>query len=340
MPIEEVTSQQQKAYNKVVTHPLQSYEWGEFRIATGIKVIRRIVTENGKVIDGFSLTIHPVPKTHFTIGYLPKGTMPSKKILLELKKIGKENKCIFIQLEPNIVNSTDAQKSMLGLGLKSSAHPLFTKYTFVLDLTPSEDTLFQKLHSKTRYNIKIAQRHGVAIAEKETPEAFATYLDLTGQTTKRQNFYAHTPAYHTTQWESLTHTATPPFSSLSSHLLLANYNKKTLAAWILFVFKDTLYYPYGASSSEHRETMSSNLIMWEAIRFGKKLGLKKFDMWGALGPDPDPTDSWFGFHRFKQGYKPDHVEFVGSFDLVLNPFLYRAYTAADKIRSLILQLKK
>jgi lipid II:glycine glycyltransferase (peptidoglycan interpeptide bridge formation enzyme) len=338
--IEDVTSQQKKAYNKVVTHPLQTYEWGEFRSATGITVVRRIITEQNSIVDGFSLTIHPIPKTPWTIGYLPKGSRPTKKVLNELQKIGKQYHCIFIQLEPNIPNSSSEQQSLKKLGLRMSAHPLFTKYTFVLDLTPSEDEIFKKLHGKTRYNIKIAQRHSVTISEKETPEAFETYLQLTAQTTKRQNFYAHTPNYHTTQWDILSHTAAAPYTSLTSHLLLANYNKKTLAAWILFVFKDTLYYPYGASSNEHRETMSSNLIMWEAIKFGKKLGLKKFDMWGALGPDPDPTDSWFGFHRFKQGYRPDHVEFVGSFDLVLNPVLYRVYSVADKIRWLILQLKK
>jgi lipid II:glycine glycyltransferase (peptidoglycan interpeptide bridge formation enzyme) len=108
----------------------------------------------------------------------------------------------------------------------------------------------------------------------------------------------------------------------------------------LFVYKDTLYYPYGASSSEHRETMASNLMMWEAIKFGKNLGLKKFDMWGALSPNPDPKDPWYGFHRFKQGYGPELVEFIGSYDLIINPMLYQLYKIADKIRWLILKTIK
>ena len=43
----------------------------------------------------------------------------------------------------------------------------------------------------------------------------------------------------------------------------------------MFVYKNTLYYPYGASTNLYKETMASNLMMWEAIKFGKKLGLKK-----------------------------------------------------------------
>lgn len=340
MPFIDISTAEKKSYNKVVTHPLQSYEWGEFRKATGVKVIRRGFLQDGKLHDAFTLTIHPIPNTPFTIGYLPKGMMPTKSVISELKKIGKQEKCIFIQLEPNHVASPDAKKKLSDLNLKPSVHPLFTKYTFVLDLSPTEDELFKNLHSKTRYNIKVALKHGVTASEKSTDDAFTSYLHLTEETTKRQGFFAHTPEYHKKQWNTVSHDAIPPYTSLSSHLFLANYNKKVLASWILFVFKDTLYYPYGASSSEHREVMASNLIMWEAIRFGKKLGLKKFDMWGALGPDPDTSDSWYGFHRFKQGYRPSHVEFVGSYDLVLNPILYLFYTAADKLRWLYLTFKK
>lgn len=340
MKLREITPQERKAYNKVVTHPLQSYEWGEFREKTDVKVLRLGIYEKETLVDGFTLTIHKLPRTSATIGYLPKGVMPDTSLLKELRVLGKKEKCIFIQLEPNVRNSKEAKNKLLHLGLKVAVHPLFTKFTFVLDLTPSEEELMKSFHSKTRYNIRVAQRHGVTIAERNTPDAFASYLALTEETTKRQKFYAHTRNYHTLQWETLPHEAKSPFATLSSHLLLANYNKKTLAAWILFVFKDTLYYPYGASSTEHKETMSSNLIMWEAIKFGKRLGLKKFDMWGALEPEPDINDTWYGFHRFKQGYHPEHVEFVGSYDLVINPVLYQGYKIADKLRWLMLRIKK
>jgi lipid II:glycine glycyltransferase (peptidoglycan interpeptide bridge formation enzyme) len=68
-------------------------------------------------------------------------------------------------------------------------------------------------------------------------------------------------------------------------------------------------------------------------------GFKKFDLWGALGPNPDPHDPWYGFHRFKEGYHPDLVEYVGSYDLVINPFLYQLYCLGDTIRWGLLKLK-
>lgn len=340
MQIKPIPESDRKNYNRLVTHPLQSYEWGEFREKTGIKVLRIGFYEDTKLVDGFTLTLHPIPHTKFNIGYLPKGIVPTKNLLKVLREIGRENNCIAIQLEPNAPFSKETKDTLLGIGLKPAAHPLFTKYTFVLDLTQSEDELLKNLHPKTRYNIKVAQKHSVTIAEKNTAEAFETYLRLTEETTKRQRFYAHTPDYHRQQWETLPHEARAPFNELSSHLLVANYNMKILTSWIVFVFHDTLYYPYGASSNEHRETMSSTLMMWEVIKFGKELGLKKFDMWGALGSEPDEHDSWYGFHRFKQGFRPKHTEFIGSYDLIINQSAYLLYKVADKLRWLYLKIKK
>ncbi|MEK7534253.1 MAG: peptidoglycan bridge formation glycyltransferase FemA/FemB family protein [Patescibacteria group bacterium] len=360
--------------NSVATHPLQSLNWGEFRKKTGVKVVRQ---------NGLQITIHKIPHFAWTIGYFPKGTMPTEEVIHELEKIGKNERCIFIQIEPNIAiarhsgeeerrlqnlsrmqheNVRDSgQARMTEYGLRPAAHPLFTKYTFILGLTKSEDELLKNMHPKTRYNIKVAQKHGVKVIEDNSDEAFETYLRLTRETTKRQGFYAHTENYHRLMWETLgiqnSESIIQNFdrNKLTAHLFLAKYippssnselliiNSKlqalTLAAWILFVYKDTLYYPYGASSNQYRETMASNLMMWEAIKFGKKLGLKKFDMWGALGPNPDTNDPWYGFHRFKEGYGGKLVEFVGSYDLVINPILYQLYKFADKLRWLILKLK-
>ncbi len=334
----DITEKQKDEYNKLISHPLQAYEWGEFRKKTGVVVVRKGIQDNGKLKTVFTVTIHPIPKTPYTIGYLPKGDFPTKELLQSLKEIGRGYKCIFIQLEPNSISKNELISKIKSLGLPPSHHPLFTKYTFTLDLTKDEETLRAQMHQKTRYNIKIAQKKGVEVQEDNSQKAFREYLKLTDETTKRQKFYAHTHKYHTLQWETLPHVAKP--NTLSSHLLTATFEKETLVAWIVFICNNTLYYPYGASTSTHRDKMASNLMMWEAIKFGKKNGCTKFDMWGALGKDPDKNDPWYGFHRFKQNYGAQHVEFIGSYDLILKPFLYKTYQQADRLRWLYLKIKK
>ena len=67
------------------------------------------------------------------------------------------------------------------------------------------------------------------------------------------------------------------------------------------------------------------------------MGLKIFDMWGALAPDASQKDSWYGFHRFKAGYGPMHIEYIGTYDLILQQALYRSLNLADRFRWLYLK---
>ena len=293
-------------------HPLQSPAWGDFRKAMGIDVVR---------LNNWLITFHKIPLIPWTIGYFPKGPKPSQKMIELLLDLGRKKRAIFIQLEPNAVVHFKFQIS--NFKLKPSHHPLFTKYTFVLDLTKSEEELLKTMHPKTRYNIKVAQKHGVIVKEDNT--AFEAYLTLTQETTARQGFYAHNETYHRTMWKIM-------HEAGIAHLFTASYQETILSAWIVFVYNDTVYYPYGSSSRQHREVMAPTLLLWEIVRWAKKKGLKVFDLWGALGPNPDPRDPWFGFHRFKQGFNPKLIEFVGSYDLVIHPWLYRLYTIVDTVR--------
>lgn len=338
MEFVDITEKHKDAYSKAVGHPLQSFEWGVFREKTGLTVIRRGIIVGKKVTSAYTLTLHKVPKTKFTIGYLPKGDLPSPELLDDLKEIGKKYNCVYIQLEPNLlsVNKPEMEHLSNKYLLKSSFHPLFTRHTFVLDLKKTQEELLSEMHSKTRYNIRVAVKHNVKIEDVTNDKGFKTFLKLYEETTTRQRFYAHTPQYHKDLFDTLTH----PESQLKYHILQATYRDTILTSWVLFSFHDKLYYPYGASSREHREVMASNLIMWEAILLGQKQNLSTFDMWGALGENPDPTDPWFGFHKFKQGYGAKLTEYVGSYDFVLDPLKYQGLKVADKARWAYLHLRK
>ncbi|MCJ7826510.1 peptidoglycan bridge formation glycyltransferase FemA/FemB family protein, partial [Patescibacteria group bacterium] len=319
--------------------------WGEFREKMGIDVVRLIVEEKNRISQCWQLMFHPIPFTSFTIGYFPKGPLPDQFMINELTKIGKQKKALFIQLEPNVDSKTVRQEDNknnsnilpsyrlpVSSSLHPSHHPLFTKYTFVLDLTKSEDELLKSMHPKTRYNIRVAQKHGVVVKEDNSDKAFEEYLRLCRETTKRQGFYAHNEEYHQNMWNIMSKAGL-------AKLWTASYQGKVVVAWIIFVWKDTIYYPYGASCRENREVMAPNLLLWEIAKWGKKNGYKKFDLWGALGPNPEPHDPWYGFHRFKEGYHPDLVEYVGSYDLVINPILYKLYCIGNTVRWNILKLK-
>jgi lipid II:glycine glycyltransferase (peptidoglycan interpeptide bridge formation enzyme) len=339
MLIREILPQEKELFNQVANHPLQSYEWGQFRKKTGVQVERLGLFVGGTLAGVMQITFHKVPFLNRFVGYYPKGFAPDEDQMAALDHLAKKYNAIYIKMEPNVKKPLEQNKEenpsvqFLNKFQTEEGRALFTRYTFELDLTSSEEELANKQSSKTRYNVKLASKKGVKIVEDTTEQGLEDYLRILEETTKRQGFYAHTPDYFRKLWESLK-------DSGMMHIFKAVYENEVLVVWIVFVFNGVLYYPYGASSSLHREVMASNLMMWEVILFGKQNGCKNFDMWGSLGPDPDPKSPWNGFHRFKKGYGGELVEFIGSYDLVNDYPSYKFYTLAENIRWKFLRLKK
>ncbi|PIR61997.1 MAG: peptidoglycan bridge formation protein FemAB [Candidatus Pacebacteria bacterium CG_4_10_14_0_8_um_filter_43_12] len=338
MIVRALRDEERPFYNKVVQHPMQAWEWGEFRRKNGQEIERIGVFEGSKLVQAFQLTFHKIPQFNKTIGYFPKGPMPDEEQLDVLRQLGKKHNALFIKLEPNIaqpVGTPSAHDRITRFLLSNGCvpgRPLFTKYTFQLDLTKNTDTLFENLRSKTRYNINLADKKGVEIFENTTQDGMEQYIKILEETTKRQGFYAHSPEYFRLLWGTLGDTGL-------LRIFSGVYSNTIVVSWIMFVFNGILYYPYGASRAVHRDVMASNLMMWEMIQFGKSEGCTSFDMWGSLGPEPDKKDPWYGFHRFKEGYGGTLMEFVGTYDLVIEPLPYKLFRIAEDYRWKWLRLR-
>jgi lipid II:glycine glycyltransferase (peptidoglycan interpeptide bridge formation enzyme) len=301
-------------------HPVQTPLWAKFQQSQGHKVIK---------LDNFYLSFHQVPRTKFTIGTALRGSDFSVKMLKKAYEIGQRENAIFIKFEPDVFKD---EKSIDYPHLAKSPKEAFFPHSYIIDLSQSEEDLLKAMHSKTRYNIKVAQKHGVVVKEMTNDAGFKIYLNLLLQTTKRQKFYLHTKKYHQDLWSLLK-------KDKMAHIFIAFYKEQPLSAFMIFTQDKRLFYPYGASSIDHREVMAPTLLMWEVIRFGQKQKLKTFDMWGSLGPQAKKEDWGYGFHRFKQGFGGELKEFVGTYDLVINQPFYLAYNLIDKLRWKLLRLK-
>lgn len=339
MIVRELDIEEKNNFNKKVDHPLQSWEWGDFKKSLGNEVIRLGFYENGSMINALQLTLHKIPVMGKKIAYVPRGFLPDDDQLAGLKKLAKKYDIVFAKIEPNVFKLANVNNSafeILKESLKNNGakpgRPLFGKYTFYIDLNFSESDLMAKMSSKTRYNVRLAQKKGVEIAEDSSEGGMETYIQILKETTKRQGFYAHNPEYFRKLWQVMG-------DSGMLKIFHAIYKKQVLASWLIFHFNDMLYYPYGSSRTAHREVMASNLMLWQMILYGKSLNCRYFDLWGCLGPNPDPTDSWIGFHRFKKGYGGDLMESLGTFDLVYSPANYTLFNLANNIRWAYLKLK-
>ncbi|MBI2008497.1 peptidoglycan bridge formation glycyltransferase FemA/FemB family protein, partial [Candidatus Amesbacteria bacterium] len=193
---------------------------------------------------------------------------------------------------------------------------LFKPKTYRIDLSLSEEELQKRMTSKCRYNIRLAQKHGVVIKEGNVEN----YLRLMKITTKRQRIYAHDEKYHR-------ELSKIPWTKLFE----ARYKNVVIASWIIFVWKDFVYYAYGAFDDEYKNLMAPVLGLWEIIKWGKRNGFKRLDLWGA--------EEGRGFSRFKEQFGPELVEMVGTYDLPISRW-YPVFRIAEEIRWKILRRLK
>lgn len=310
-------------YNKAAINPLQSWEWGEVREKNGNKIIRIGEFFEDKLINVFLISLHKIPKINYFIGYCPRSTIPSVEVCEFIKKYCQQNDIITVKFEPYEKNNNNVIPY-----LKKSNFQLFPDWTQVLDLKRTDDELLRNLKSKTRYNIRLAEKKGLKVIEKTDDAGFEIFAKLYFETCKRQKYFGHNLKYHQTVFQHL--------KNHISHILIVYFENTPLAAYELFLFNKNLYYVYGGSSDEYRNFMGTNLLMWETIKFGKASGAEQLDMWGSLSPDFDEKNPWAGFTKFKEGYSTEYVQFVGSFDLVVNPILYSIYSFVYKIREFVL----
>ncbi len=304
-------------WNALAGHPLQSWEWGEFR-GKRQKVSRLALSDGGNYKRVINVIWTRLGRLPWQIGYAPMIKLPNKQDLSGLIAAAKANRAIFVRIEPLPgQNGLELQEFEQIKGELKTGRSLFKKKTRVVNLTLNEEDLLKQMHPKGRYNIRVGLKHGVKVSQETDLDSFNKYLQLMfSGTAKRQKIFMHNYTYHQQMWDSLS-------GSGIAKLFLARVGKDAVAAAILYCFKETAYYAYGASELEHKEAMAPTGLLWEMIRWAKSKGFKYFDMWGS--------ESGKGFSRFKEQFGGNEIELPGSFDLPTSP-LYRLFRIAEELR--------
>ena len=309
-------------------HIVQSPIWEKFKASFGTETVR---------VGEVFYSKHKIPFTNYYYAYCPKVD-PFVVDFVAVHASLKENNCVAINFDvPNVLadsaRSAEAQKVFEKNGCAKSPKSTFTPHNLLLDLTISEEELLQKMHSKHRYNIRYAQKNGVEVREGTTSQDFDVFYELALGTANRQGFYIHPKSYYEKIWEILG-------AEKFAKILTAYYQEKPLASWMFFVYDKVFYYPYGGSSEESKNLFASNLVGWEGIKLGKSLGCETFDMWGACADPDDSSDPEWGFTNFKMKFGAKYVGYIPSYDLILNPVLYKMFNLSNNLRWKILKLRK
>ncbi len=321
MKLIEIDQSQKDLYNQFVAGSLsgsflQSWEWGGWQALLGRKVYRfKIVDDNQIQIGSVQLIKMPLPFGRFYL-YAPYGPVVGQNFQFSIfnfqtiinELILKFPKAIFLRIEPK-----NQELVTCGLSLVTKSANIQPGKTLLIDLLKTEDELLADMHPKTRYNIKVAQKHGVEIVDEFAVSIghglyFKEALDLICETASRQGFSGYGVNYYKKLVDFF---ALNSHSSVRVHLYKAVYQKELLASAIMIDFGKTRTFLFGGSSAAHKNVMAPYLLHWRALVEAKISGFETYDFWGietSSGETP-------GFVRFKLGFGGAQVAYPGAHDL-------------------------
>lgn len=326
---------------------LQSWGWSEFQQALGRRVFRfrmdaPVEGQGQKTVAQFLLVMVPL-KFGFSYAYVPRGPIVDwsesgaerfEGALSAVRETVAREKAVFAKLELpfSAAGAAVGEESLRSHGL-IAVKTLQPKDTLIVDLRPTEEALLAAMHPKTRYNIKVAGKHGVTVREAEYGNAHLfdhdidLFWKLMEETTERDGFRAHPKSYYVRLLKTCS--AKKHQGLFRTRLVFAEYRGEPAAVALMGAYGDTVTYLHGASSARLRNVMAPFALHWEMMIEAKKQGYAKYDFWG-IAPTDDTAHPWAGITRFKTGFGGDKVSYLGAWDLPGREIWYKLYRAVKK----------
>lgn len=324
-------------------HVLQMSRWGELKEHFGWRARRVALLKDGHICAGAQLLLRPLfppLKLGPCLAYVPKGPLvdwedaaTTEALLSAIHPLARKEGGVCLTIEPELFDGPQLDAHLRKCGFCPSAHSIQPRRTIHVDLRPPEEEMLAAMRSKTRYNIRLAQRREVEVHVGDAGEV-STFYHLSQITGERDEFDIHSFAYYQRAYALFVPAGL-------ARLFLAEYRGQPLAGLMAFACGPRAWYFYGASSNEERQRMPNHALQWAAMRWAKDQGCETYDLWGV--PDEEETvlevefpkrsGGLWGVYRFKRGFGGRLVRYIGAYDHVYRPLLYALYRQALRWRS-------
>ena len=296
----------------------QSSAWQKFQVALGREVQLFIASDAGVILasalciidhGSFGVRTWDCPRGPLW-NNSDAGTQAMRELLVHITKKAQENGAMELTISP--IEPLPELPSEPGHFAPTNRH-VQPQATLILDLLQSEEALLAQMHSKARYNIKVAERHGIDVREENVSHIHEFYA-LMKETGNRDAFGIH----------SLQHYQKFLTELPGAFLLLAYHSEKVVAGLLGVTYGNTGIYYYGASSYEDRAFMAPYLLQWKAILRCKSLSVASYDFLGISPPiegERRAISPWEGITAFKQKFGGSTVLYPPEQGIVLRPMI-------------------
>jgi peptidoglycan pentaglycine glycine transferase (the first glycine) len=140
-----------------------------------------------------------------------------------------------------------------------------------------------------------------------------------GETQRRAGFPMPPLERYRVAWRSLA-------GAGCAAILEARREGDLLASGMVVIEGRRSYYLFSGSRREERgepKRYASYALQWAMLRLARDRGASEHDLWGVAPPDAGPEHAWHGVGLFKKGFGGRQIRWAGSWDVVVDPTLYR-----------------
>lgn len=308
---------------------MQSSWWADFRATTGYEHFGVTLKDRNAIVGGaVVLKLSYAPQSCFY--YIPEGpVLPGDEAIaaevfgailddIDDRRKAEEQTVSHLRIEPRWQRLPSFVRGFREIA--PFADPFMEPRTTVcVDLRPPEADILAQMKPKGRYNIRVAQRHGVTVVEDTSDQGLTDFLRIYDETTTRQGIRGKQPDYFRTLVHSLT-------TLQRGSLFFAEYQATRLAAVVAVYFGPRATYLFGGSLGSHRNVMAPYLLHFEIMRRAKAMGHDWYDLWG-VAPASDPDHQWQNISEFKRKFGGVEINLVPTLDYVYDPATYERYVA-------------
>lgn len=293
---------------------LQSPAYGKMNELLGAKVIEEDFGEKGRALmivrdakRGRYLEIPCGP----LLDYKDKNTV--KAVFEKIAEIAKKEKCVFVRVRPQLINTPENLQLLADLGLKKSPMHLAAEHTVIIDLTKPEDELLANMRRQTRYEVRRAGKQGIKVEKSQSEEIFKEFRKVQAETAKRQGFVPPNLKTLMAEREAFD-------DKIAIYVAKTDDGKPIAYGMIIKDGKEGDYYE-AASTDLHRKMPGAYALLWQAMKDLKAEGYERFNLWG-IAPPGQPNHRYAGVTTFKTGFGGEVVEYVPAHDMVISKAKY------------------
>lgn len=148
------------------------------------------------------------------------------------------------------------------------------KHTHILDITKSEDDLWNNLEGRCRTAIRKALKSSLIVSIATHNSFIKEYYSIIEEVYHTQNKPCPNKIkFYYEMWDS--------FVPNNALFLYAQRHNEIIAGIIIILDAKRAYYLNGASRYAFRSLYASNLLLWEGINIAKARGVDQFDFVGS-----------------------------------------------------------